>query len=62
MLILQDSHVSSFHAEILVKPDGYVVKDLESTNGVFVNNRKISEKTLLPGDMIKIGATTITPS
>ncbi len=62
VLMLKDSKVSSFHAEILAKPGKYVVKDLNSTNGVLVNDKKVSKKAIHPGDVIKIGNTTITTS
>jgi hypothetical protein len=59
-LMLIDSKVSSHHAEILAKPEGYVIKDLGSTNGVFVNGKRVTKRTLQPGDVVKIGLTTIT--
>jgi adenylate cyclase len=58
-LMLIDSKASSYHAEIVAKPDGYVIKDLGSTNGVFVNGKRVTKKTLQSGDVIKIGLTTI---
>lgn len=44
------------HARILRRPDGVFVEDLDSTNGTYVNNRRIAEVVKLRrGDVIKIG-------
>jgi len=46
---IADASVSSHHAEILLRGSDIVVKDLNSTNGTFINNDKISEATLKAG-------------
>ena len=56
---LDDDGVSRKHAEIRRTPDGVSVVDLGSTNGTWVNGRKIKELTLSDGDKIRIGTTTI---
>jgi two-component system, cell cycle response regulator len=55
-IILDDPHVSRVHAEIICT-DGkqIVIKDAGSTNGVFVNGKKITEQALSDGDKILIG-------
>lgn len=60
-LVLDDEKVSRKHAEIgLYGPDAYVLRDLASTNGTFVNGRRVSEKTRLKHwDLIQIGDTQI---
>lgn len=53
-----DLDVSSRHAAIVRKPEGFVLQDLGSRNGTFVNGRRISGDTLLrSGDVIGFGAT-----
>lgn len=53
---LDDEGISRRHAKILVLPDGVVVlKDLESTNGTFVNDRRIDLHPLNEGDRIQLG-------
>lgn len=55
-IILDDPHVSRFHAELCCRSGNQVsIRDLGSTNGVFVNGKKIVEQALLDGDKIKIG-------
>jgi predicted component of type VI protein secretion system len=49
------SDVSRSHCEISVSGKKAVVRDLGSSNGTFVNDQKVSEAVLKPGDRIKIG-------
>ncbi len=39
---IADASVSSHHAEILLRGSDIVIKDLNSTNGTFLNNEKVS--------------------
>ena len=55
-VFLNDMTVSRLHASIDVKPDGCVIRDENSFNGVWVNNRAIEACSLQPGDVIQIGA------
>lgn len=53
----RDLDVSSRHAAIVRKPDGFVLQDLGSRNGTFVNGKRITEDTpLRDGDVIGFGA------
>ena len=52
---IADASVSSHHAEILLRGTDIVVKDLNSTNGTFINNEKISETVLKPGQTLRFG-------
>ena len=53
-----DLDVSSRHAAIVRKPEGFVLQDLGSRNGTFVNGQRIRGDTLLrSGDVIGFGAT-----
>jgi pSer/pThr/pTyr-binding forkhead associated (FHA) protein len=55
-----DRSASRFHAEIFPVGGMYFVRDLESKNGTFVNDDKISDEELLrEGDVIKIGSTEL---
>ena len=58
---IRQTDVSRRHAEIRFEDGGYVLCDLESTNGTFLNNERIEGmRKLLPGDRIEIGSSTIT--
>jgi hypothetical protein len=55
-LTLEDSSVSRRHAEIQRYSNGnFILYDVESLNGVYVNQEKISKKKLKEGDIIEIG-------
>lgn len=55
-IVLGDSEVSRKHARITRSPGGYVLEDLNSTNGTFVNGeRLVSPHVLSPGDLIGVG-------
>jgi len=54
-LQIADGSVSSHHAEILLHGSDIIVKDLNSTNGTFINNEKISESVLRPGQTLRLG-------
>lgn len=52
---LDDDSASRRHAVINRDSHGYVLKDLGSTNGTYVNNERIKQHRLLAGDRIRIG-------
>jgi hypothetical protein len=52
---IADASVSSRHAEILLHGTEIVVKDLNSTNGTYINGEKISEAPLKPGQTLRFG-------
>jgi len=55
-IVLDDAHISRQHAEIsCANGKDIVIRDLGSTNGVFVNGKKVNEQVLLDGDKILIG-------
>ncbi|MHB1844018.1 MAG: GGDEF domain-containing protein [Deltaproteobacteria bacterium] len=54
---VDDESVSRRHAVVLREAGEPVVRDLGSTNGTLVNDRKIDEYVLRNGDLVKIGRT-----
>jgi two-component system cell cycle response regulator len=56
---LKDSGVSREHLEIEVDGEKATIRDLGSTNGTFVNNKRISRYTLRDGDKIQISSSTV---
>ena len=55
-IVLDDSAASSRHAEIRTTPQGPVLTDLDSKNGTYVNEKRITQPTLLkPTDRVRIG-------
>ena len=54
---VDEDSISRNHAVIENREEDYVLQDLESTNGTFVNDRPVTEETLRDGDQIKIGST-----
>ena len=54
-LQLDAKFISRHHAVILVGPVNAVIEDLNSTNGVQVNGRRVTRQTLRDGDQIAIG-------
>jgi pSer/pThr/pTyr-binding forkhead associated (FHA) protein len=58
--VLDDTYVSQVHARIFAKNGGYMVEDLGSTNGTYVNRRRITSPTEVQrGDQVKIGKTVM---
>ena len=54
-LVLKDSNVSRSHARITEDGGFWTIRDLDSTNGTYVNGSKTREYTLKHGDTIEIG-------
>jgi diguanylate cyclase (GGDEF)-like protein len=58
-VIIEDEGVSRQHAKIENREDGMVLMDMGSTNGIFVNGKKVKRHYLNDGDRLQIGSTTI---
>jgi hypothetical protein len=58
-LVLADDQVSRQHAQIRKEGPGYVLTDLGSKNGTFVNGQRISRCQLRTGDQIRVGNTNL---
>jgi hypothetical protein len=56
-LQIDSGAVSRHHALIVVGPREAVIEDLNSTNGVLVNGRKVTRQPLCDGDAVTIGET-----
>src|SRR2546423_5956250 len=55
-LMLPKGNVSKHHARLLYRDGRFIVTDLKSTNGTYVNGRKITQATIVrEGDKIYIG-------
>lgn len=55
-LCLPVSVVSRLQAEIIRLGDDFLLRDLGSTNGTFVNNTRVSEQVLADGDVVRFGS------
>lgn len=56
-LHLEETLVSRQHARIVIEDGNYVLYDLDSANGTWVNDRQIGRRILQAGDVIQIGLT-----
>lgn len=57
-IVLQDGAASREHARFERGPEGWIVLDLGSKNGTYVNGARIERQALRSGDRIRIGSTT----
>ncbi|MFN3151771.1 FHA domain-containing protein [Bremerella sp.] len=53
-LTVESGRVSREHAEVVRHGTGYLIRDLRSTNGVYVNGEQIEEHILVDGDTVSI--------
>ncbi|WP_437760630.1 sigma 54-interacting transcriptional regulator [Sorangium sp. So ce1389] len=58
-LVLTDRAVSRHHCEIAVTPRGYLVRDLDSTNGTAISGVCVEAAYLQPGATISVGGTKL---
>ena len=59
MIHLADERVSRRHARIDLEQGSFVIFDLDSVNGTFVNGERIQRQRLRSGDEIRIGDTRL---
>ncbi|WP_024831871.1 FHA domain-containing protein [Ruminiclostridium josui] len=59
-MVLPSRAVSNFHAKIYFEDGRYMLEDLDSTNGTYVNDNRVDKKSLQPGDEIRISETVLT--
>ena len=58
-LVLDDPQVSRQHAEVVGTPDGYLLRDLGSTNGSYVGGHLTATRVLVRDDEITLGSTRL---
>jgi DNA-binding NtrC family response regulator len=58
-VVLTDRTVSRHHARLTTTPDGLLIRDLSSTNGIYVKGARIVEVYLQPGDRCTLCDTEI---
>jgi pSer/pThr/pTyr-binding forkhead associated (FHA) protein len=59
-LMLDDPYVSQVHARLFPRGDAFLVEDMGSTNGTYLNRKRLAAPTELKrGDRIKIGKTVL---
>jgi transcriptional regulator with GAF, ATPase, and Fis domain len=54
-LVINQETVSRYHCRVAQEPEGYVLVDLGSTNGTFINGVRIKEAYLRPGCSVQLG-------
>jgi pSer/pThr/pTyr-binding forkhead associated (FHA) protein len=58
-IVIENEHVSRYHAQIRINHGQYVIQDLNSTVGTSVNGEPTKEAILRPGDVISLGGVPI---
>lgn len=53
--IVEAALVSRLHCQLTATADALQVKDLDSTNGTFVNDERVKRLALKPGDRVRAG-------
>lgn len=58
-LVIADASVDATHARLVREDDKFFLKDNNSASGSFVNGQRITQREILPGDILRFGATEI---
>ena len=53
---LRSSSVSRYHAVLRISHDAVILEDMDSTNGCYVNGRRVTRQLLKDGDTLQVGA------
>src|SRR4051794_31728154 len=60
-IALRDGSVSAHHARVVRTPEGFLIEDVGSRNGTYINSEKLTEKRLLAdGDLVRLGKIILT--
>ena len=54
-IAINDPAISSHHCEFLADDKGITIRDLGSSNGTFLNQKRVSEARLRDGDLLRVG-------
>jgi len=52
---IEHGTVSSFHCELILRESGVLIRDLESTNGTFINGQPVRQAELSAGQTLRLG-------
>jgi len=58
-IVLPDPNVSRVHARIERRNKSFFILDLDSTNGTYLNEKRVTEAKLKDGDIIRLGSTRL---
>jgi hypothetical protein len=58
-LEIDDQRISREHAQLRAMQDNYMIFDLDSTGGTFVNGKRVTQRILAPGDVISLAGISI---
>lgn len=58
-VVLNDPRVSRTHAQIRLVKGRYIIFDLHSTGGTYINGQRITQSILYPGDVISLAGATL---
>jgi pSer/pThr/pTyr-binding forkhead associated (FHA) protein len=59
-VVFDEALLSRLHCRLVVSADGLRVDDLQSTNGTYVNGRRVDSATLVTGDRLQVGRLELT--
>lgn len=54
-VVMTDLTVSRRHARLIFRDGGWILQDLESTNGTVLNGQRVGRCRLRPGDELALG-------
>jgi general secretion pathway protein A len=54
-LQIDSKFISRHHCQIVTQPDSCLIEDLNSTNGIFVQSKRVRRYNLNDGDVVQVG-------